>query len=89
MTGSDTSPQYNVAKVEAVILEMVVELHPEDLSTEGLLLKILSNSDDGKEIETGVRAIRRLRELGLFKERDDEIVEPTQAALRAVALLTC
>jgi hypothetical protein len=33
-------------------------------------------------------AIRSLREVGLFTHRDDEIVEPTPAAVRAVKLLT-
>lgn len=88
MTDSETPPKYNVAKVEAVILEVAAELHPEHLSTGGLLLKIVSNPEDVREIETGVQAIGNLREFGLFKERDDEIVEPTPAALRAVALLT-
>ena len=88
MTDADTSPSYDVAKVEAVILEVAAELHPEHLSTGGLLLKIVSNPDDAREIETGVQAIRNLREFGLFADRDDEIVQPTPAALRACALLT-
>jgi hypothetical protein len=88
MTNADTSPKYDVAKVEAVILEVAAELHPEHLSTAGLLLKIVSNSDDAREVEIGVQAVRNLREFGLFANREDEIVEPTPAALRACALLT-
>jgi len=88
MTDADISPNYDVAKVEAVILEIAAELHPEHLSTGGLLLKIVSDPDDAREIETGVQAIRNLREFGLFADREDEMVEPTPAALRAVALLT-
>lgn len=88
MTEADTSPNYNVAIVEAVLLEIAAELHPEHLSTGGLLLKIVSDPDDAREIDTGVQAIRNLREFGLFAVRDDEIVEPTPAALRACALLT-
>ena len=84
----ETPPNYDVAIVEAVILEVAAELHPEHLPASGLLRKIVSNAEDAKEIETGVRAIRNLREFGLFRDRNDEIVEPTQAALRAVALLT-
>lgn len=87
MTDSGTPPKYNVATVEAVILEVAAELHPRHLSTGGLLLEIVSDPDDAREIETGTRAIRNLREFGLFFPRDDEIVEPTPAALRAVALL--
>ncbi len=88
MTNADTSPKYDVAKVEAVILEVAAELHPEHLSIGGLLLKIVSDPDDAKETETGVQAIRNLREFGLFANRDGEIVEPTPAALRACVLLT-
>lgn len=88
MADADTSPNYNVAIVEAVLLEIAAELHPEHLSKDGLLLKIVSDPDDAREIETGVQAIRNLREFGLFADRKDEIVEPTPAALRAVARLT-
>ena len=87
MTG-ETSPKYDVATVEAVILEVAAELHPEHLSTGGLLRRIVSDPDDTREMETGVQAIHNLREFGLFTDRDDEIVQPTPAALRACALLT-
>jgi hypothetical protein len=83
-----TSPKYSVATVEAVLLEMTAELHPKHLSTEGLLLEVVTDPGDEREIETGMQAIRSLREIGLFTHRDDEIVEPTPAAVRAVKLLT-
>ncbi|HEX3173907.1 MAG TPA: hypothetical protein VHQ43_06790 [Solirubrobacterales bacterium] len=83
-----TLPQHDVGIVEAAILEVAVELHPEQLSTDGLLRQIVANPLDGREVETGVQAIRNLREVGLFVEREDEVVEPTPAALRAVARLT-
>jgi hypothetical protein len=88
MPNGETPPKYDVATVEGVILEVAAELHPRHLSTGGLLLEIVSDPDDAREIETGTQAIRNLREFGLFAHRDDEIVEPTPAALRAVALLT-
>lgn len=88
MPDSKTPAKYDVSKVEAVILEVAAELHPEQLSTGGLLLKIISDPDDRREIETGAQAISNLREYGLLSARGDEIVEPTAAALRAVALLT-
>lgn len=87
MTNSKTPPKYNVAIVEAVILEVAAELHPEHLSAHELALKIISDPDDSRELETAVLAIDGLREFGLFKVRDDEIAEPTAAALHAVALL--
>jgi hypothetical protein len=88
MSNADTSPNYDVPKVEAVILEVAAELHPAHLSTGGLLMKIVSDPDDAREVEVGVQAIHNLREFGLFADREDEIVEPTPAALRACALLT-
>lgn len=88
MADGDVPPKYDVAKIEAVVLEVAAELHPERLSTGGLLLKVIGNPDDTREIDTASQAVRNLREFGLFARRDDEIVEPTPAALRAVALLT-
>jgi hypothetical protein len=83
----DIPPKYNVAIVESVILEVAAELHPQHLTTRDISLKIVGHADDSREVETAALAIRNLREFGLFRDRDDEIVEPTQAALRAVALL--
>jgi hypothetical protein len=82
-----TSPKYDVAIVEAVILEVAAEVHPQHLTARELSLRIVGDADDSREVETAAHAVRNLRELGLFRDRDDEIVEPTQAALRAVALL--
>ncbi|HEY5816378.1 MAG TPA: hypothetical protein VIS95_08575 [Solirubrobacterales bacterium] len=70
------------------MLEIAAELHPRHLSTGGLLRKLVTDPTDEKEVETGTYAIHNLREFGLFTHRDDEIVEPTPAALRAVKLLT-
>lgn len=88
MTDSETPPQYDVATVEAVILEVAAELHPQHLTAGDLSLRIVGNANDTREVETAAKAIKGLREFGLFAVRDDEIVEPTPAALRACALLT-
>lgn len=82
-----TPPNYDLAIVEAVILEVAAELHPRRLTAGELSLKIVSDPRDSREVETAAQAIRNLRQSGLFHFRDDEIVEPTQAAIRAVALL--
>jgi hypothetical protein len=87
MNDNRTPPKYNVEIVEAAILEVAAELHPEHLSEDELSLKIVSDPNDRREVETAAQAIRGLREFGLFKDRDDENVEPTPAALRAFALL--
>ncbi len=87
MTNTDTSPKYDVAIVEAVILEVVAELHLQDLTTRELSLRIVTDADDEREVEAAMLAIRGLCEVGLFFDRSDEIVEPTPAALRAAELL--
>jgi hypothetical protein len=87
-SGADLPPKYNIATVEAVILEVAAELHPDNLTVTDLSLKIVSNANDTREVKTATQAIRGLREFGLFADRDDEIVQPTPAGLRAVALLT-
>jgi hypothetical protein len=88
MTNADTSPKYNVAIVEAVLLKVAAELHPQSLTAKELALKIVGDADDAWEVETAGQAIRGLREFGLFADGDGEIVMPTPAGLRAVALLT-
>jgi hypothetical protein len=88
MNDSEAPAKYNVTTVEAVLLEIAAELHPEHLYADALSLKILGDPDDAREVETAVRAVRGLREVGLFEDRNDEIVKPTPAALRAVELLT-
>ncbi len=88
MAKPDTSPSYNVAIVEALILEVAAELHPQNLTAKELALEIINDADDAREVATAARAIRGLREFGLFSDGDGEIVMPTPAGLHAVALLT-
>lgn len=87
MANAETSPKYDVAIVEGVLLEIAAELHPRNPTATELASKIVSDADDGREVETAARAIRGLREFGLFADGDAEIVMLTPAALRAVALL--
>lgn len=89
MTDSEVPAKYDVAKVEAVVLEVAVELHPRHLTARELASSIVGDGGDEREVETAARAIGNLREYGLLSTRgEDEIVRPTPAALRAVALLT-
>lgn len=84
-----TSPKYDQTVVAKVILEEAVELHPRHLTARDLSLRIVTDSVDGRALETASNAIRDLKQSGLFRERNDEgVVEPTTAALHAVALLT-
>jgi hypothetical protein len=87
VTKGETSPKYDVAIVEAVILEVAAELHPQKLTAKELSLKIICDADDAREVEIATQAISNLHEFGLLTDRGDEIVEPTAAALRACALL--
>lgn len=87
MTDTDYSPKYDVVVVEAVILEVAAELHPMLLIPRDLALRVISDPDDKREVETAAQAIRDLRKFGLLS-KEEEIAEPTPAALRAVALLT-
>jgi predicted MarR family transcription regulator len=88
MTDPDTWAEYDVAQVEALLLEEAVVLRSQKLSARELSLQIICRADDTREMETATHAIRNLREIGLFVDRDDEIVEPTPAACRAVERLT-
>jgi len=83
-----TPPVYRPKLVEDALLGAAVDLHPARLTIPELSLKVAANPHDGREMETITEAIRELRRCGLFRYRDDdEIVEPTQAALRAFELL--
>jgi hypothetical protein len=88
MTDAQPSPKYNVAIVEAVVLEVAAELHPHSLTAKELALEIISDPGDAREVETAAQAIRGLREFGLFCDGEGEIVRPTPAGLRACVLLT-
>jgi hypothetical protein len=83
-----SDPRYDLRKVEAAALEVAAELCPEHLSAGGLSMKIVADPEDRWEVETAALAIANLRKLGLFRCRDDGTLEPTRAALHAVALLT-
>jgi hypothetical protein len=82
-----TPPKYNVAVVEAVILELAVRLHPRCATADELTRTVVGDPSDTRETDTAAQAIRGLREVGLFSDGDDKIVEPTPAGLRAVAIL--
>lgn len=82
-----TPAKYNVATVEALILELAAKPHPRPVTAEELAREVICNPDDEREKATFEQAIRRLREVGLFDNGNDKIVEPTPAGLRAVAVL--
>ncbi len=83
-----TPPQYVVATVEAAILKLAAELHPQRLTAKELAGELITKPKDIREVDTAAEAIRNLREFGLLCEHDDETIELTKAALHAVTLLT-
>lgn len=63
--------------------------HPTCLTVPELIDRIVSDSDDHREVETVRIAVRELRQTGLIRHcDDDELVEPTQAALHAHTLFS-
>jgi hypothetical protein len=88
-TGDPFLPKYNRQVVAQAILEVAVELHPKLLTARELSLRIIADPEDRREVETAMQAIDDLKQSGLFADRDDDdVAEPTAAALHAVALLT-
>lgn len=80
---------YLPGPVERAILEEVIELLPVRMMVKELCLWIAANPEDDREVETIRDAIRDLKRSGLLRYRNDDlVVEPTQAAVQAFALLT-
>ncbi len=72
-----------------MILVEVVEQHPLRLTIGELAGRIVADPDDVTEVETARAAIRDLRRATLVRYRnEDELVEPTQAAIRVYQLLS-
>jgi hypothetical protein len=87
--GSAISPNHLSGPVERAVLEKVIELLPVRMTVAELCLWIAANLEDDGEVETIRHAIRDLKRWGLLRYRnDDQIVEPTRAAVQAFALLT-
>jgi hypothetical protein len=76
-------------ELERTVLHEIVELHPERLTLPELILRIARDPGDEAAKERVRIAARDLRRSGLARYRDDdELVEPTHAALRAFVLFT-
>lgn len=81
-------PNYDIVVIEGVMLRVAAELHPRRFDAKELSRHVVTDPKDPREVEAAAQAIRGLREFGLIGHRDDDIVELTPPALRAVALLT-
>lgn len=82
-------PKYDPRAVGQAALFEVIQNHPASLTVEELVGRIASDPDDFGEVDAVREAVRDLRRAGLARYRDaDQVVEPTQAALRAHALFS-
>lgn len=80
-------PKYDRAVVGQALLLEIMKSHPRCLTVSELVDQIASDSGDYSEVETVRTAIRELRQTGLVRYcDDDELVEPTQAALHVHTL---
>jgi hypothetical protein len=78
---SKVPPKYASKLVEETMLIEIIEQHPLRLTIGELVLRIVADPDDSREVETATEAIRNLRRSVLVRYRDDDdLVEPTQAA---------
>ncbi len=83
------SPKCPPEALERAVLEEVIELLPVRMTVDELCSWIAANPEDHREVDTIREAIRDLKRSGLLRYRnDDQVVEPTQAAVQAFALLT-
>jgi hypothetical protein len=82
-----TQPKYNRAVVGQAVLLEIIDHHPVRLTVTELVGRIVSDRDDFGEIKQRVLLFANCKQTGLVRYRDDdELVEPTQAALHAHTL---
>lgn len=80
-----TNPNYQQDKVETVIFDIAVERRR--IAADALIAEVVSDLGDEREVEVAKRAISSLREHGILNpEREDGMLAPTAAALKAAAL---
>ena len=82
---SDRLPVDEQAKIERGVLELVLALHPDHLTSAEVVL-MMAVDPDSAESDTIFNAISGLKGTGLIRYVGDTI-EPTHAALRANKLL--
>lgn len=80
--------KYDPLKVGRALLFEVIAQDPARLTIDKLVLRIVSDPDDRREVMTATTAVRELRIAGLVRVGDDKTVEATGAALHADALFS-
>lgn len=71
---------------QASVLREILFIHPEPITGEELIREKTIVSDDFAERDRIERAIRDLTAIGLLHRRDDDLLIPTRAAVRAYLL---
>jgi asparagine synthetase A len=83
---SSRSPHERDLWVENAVLLQIVSLHPDHLTSKELVVRMEEDESDTGRVEI-VNAIGALKRSGLVRFTG-EVVEPTYAAIRAVAILS-
>jgi len=71
---------------QASVLREILFIYPEPITREELIREKTIVSDDFAERDRIERAIRDLTAIGLLHRRDDDLLIPTRAAVRAYVL---
>jgi hypothetical protein len=74
-------------RVEAALIQRVLELHPTRVTGEELVRDLAGEDADFGARDAITRAIRELTGAGLLHRTDDGFVTPTRAAVHLGALL--
>jgi len=87
-TNAPPFAKYNPKLVgEAILIEVVLE-RPARLTCGELLLRIVGDQSDAREVKTATDAIHELQQSGLLDSQNNgRVVEPTEAAIRTFELL--
>jgi hypothetical protein len=70
-----------------MILEEILVWHPKHQEAKEIIEALIRDPDDRREVETATQAIENLKRDGVLRDRDDEIAEPTELAIRIGRLL--
>jgi hypothetical protein len=86
MANRSVSAKYDSDVVGGIALLEIIE-NPRSMTVREIALRIVADPGDCLEMNTAIRAICELRRFCLVRYGDDELIEPTQAAVRARDLL--
>jgi hypothetical protein len=85
--GENQTNEGEDARVEAALLQRLLDLHPARVNVEELVRDLAGEDADFGARDGVERAVRELTGAGLLHRSDDGLVTPTRAALHFGALL--